>query len=374
MSTSSEEDCKNQTPGHYCWIRVVDVYKNARRNRSRLMAVPNPWTKADNRPPPKIKGSSIYRSNITEAWTAVEELMGRDNATTVFEYGPAFVLQCEAEAWITTPEGQAWDEDAENRMLISFIGDLGKHDTLKEPDPVTGTDDKITEFPDIAWDPVLRHLWAGHAAAQQKFLGKTVELFPTNDYLNERPDVIYGPEAGDVSSDAAKSAYQEAHGAARVMAELFSVVDLDLDKPPVALAMKQARTRLMNAVESVVYPLKAHHKRPRPWMVFPELMRMFGDDDWRLPRHPSYPAGHAVTAGMWAELLAAKYPARRKKLVERGEEIAKRRMAAGLHFQSDITDGLALGRSLAGIVLGQLRGSTQDIELAEFKAFWDQWT
>ena len=371
MSRSLEANEKNDTQGHFCWIRVLHVKKGARRARGRLLAGQKTNLTADNRPPPKIRASSKLKADVNEGWTAVEEVMGRDNARTAFDYGPAFVLKCEAEEWILTPEGQAWDADAENRLLISFIGDLGPNIPLeeKEPGPLPSTG--ITQFPADAWDPGLHFRWAHRANDKPDFLGEAMSLTPTNLYPQERPAVIYGPNADDTSA-AADKVYAEAHGAARVTAELFGVVGLDLDATPVDLDMKHARSALMDLVEQVVYPLKAFHNRPRPWMVFPGLQPMFGGEDWRNPRHPAYPAGHGVTAGLWATLLAHKYPRHRRALQDAADAIAQRRVGSGLHFQSDVDDGLALGRRMARVVLDHLQAGTLPEELEAFRLAFEQ--
>ena len=64
------------------------------------------------------------------------------------------------------------------------------------------------------------------------------------------------------------------------------------------------------------------------------------------PRHPSYISGHAVIAGVAAEVLSYFFPAERDRLNELAEEDAISRVYAGVHFPIDSSEGLKLGRAI----------------------------
>ena len=58
-----------------------------------------------------------------------------------------------------------------------------------------------------------------------------------------------------------------------------------------------------------------------------------------------------VTGERIAAVLASFFPTRREFITAKAEEVAWSRLAAGIHFRSDIVTGLQLGRSVAAVVL-----------------------
>lgn len=357
-------------PGHFCWIRIVKIDAAAQRTPSRVKVVETPWTRDEKRPPPKIRSiGPVPGGGTLNAWTAEEECFGRDNADTVFEYGPAFQYRSLAEAWIQSKEGIEWDLAAANRMLISFDPALGSHEDMLEAASDCLPNPALTGFPDECWEPELKYRWktpptpardapGGTAEeADTVFLGTAMTLKPTENYRQLPPPLLYGPGAPQKGPDESL-VLAEAHGAARVIDALLQRVNIHTDKPPMNLALKKARTELMNRVERVVYRLKVKHNRPRPWMIFENYLPMFHGKDWRNPRHPAYPSGHAVTAALWAHLLADRYPAQAQSLKVLARQIAQRRVDAGLHFQDDCDDGLKLGEQMADEVLKRFHAGT----------------
>lgn len=73
------------------------------------------------------------------------------------------------------------------------------------------------------------------------------------------------------------------------------------------------------------------------------------------PRHPSYPAGHAVVAGCAETVLSYFFEAEQERLNELAEECALSRLYAGVHYPIDNREGLRLGRHVGKIVVDQLR-------------------
>lgn len=70
-----------------------------------------------------------------------------------------------------------------------------------------------------------------------------------------------------------------------------------------------------------------------------------------LPNHPSYPSNHATIDGALAEILAAAFPAERKRLDQIAEEAAVSRLYGGIHYRFDKDAGMALGRAAAAKAL-----------------------
>ena len=95
---------------------------------------------------------------------------------------------------------------------------------------------------------------------------------------------------------------------------------------------------------------KYAYKRPRPseldgWLA-PEVT---------VPRSPSYPCEHAVTAGAAAAILAQLFPEDAERLTAAAHEAAGSRIAAGAVHPSDSEAGLALGQAVAARVIEYAR-------------------
>jgi membrane-associated phospholipid phosphatase len=80
-----------------------------------------------------------------------------------------------------------------------------------------------------------------------------------------------------------------------------------------------------------------------------------------VPRSPSYPSEHAVTAGAAAAVLAYLFPAQATALADMANQAATSRVMAGVAFPSDVFSGLDLGQSIgkAVIAYAQNDGSNQ---------------
>ena len=85
---------------------------------------------------------------------------------------------------------------------------------------------------------------------------------------------------------------------------------------------------------------------PRPYQLDPTLVTV-------LPHypHPSYPSAHACAAGATAEVLGMLFPRDAGYFGDQAQELADSRWQAGIHFPIDSRVGLALGRSVADVVI-----------------------
>ncbi|MBI6875156.1 vanadium-dependent haloperoxidase [Clostridium aciditolerans] len=72
------------------------------------------------------------------------------------------------------------------------------------------------------------------------------------------------------------------------------------------------------------------------------------------PKHPTYPAGHAVIAGCAEKVLSYFFQGEKKRLKELAEECAESRIFAGVHFPIDCTEGMRLGRQIGTIIVNAL--------------------
>jgi membrane-associated phospholipid phosphatase len=69
------------------------------------------------------------------------------------------------------------------------------------------------------------------------------------------------------------------------------------------------------------------------------------------PNHPSYPSGHSCVSAAAATVIKAFFPEHAATLDAQVTEAGMSRIYAGIHYRFDITDGQALGRSVAGVAL-----------------------
>ena len=89
---------------------------------------------------------------------------------------------------------------------------------------------------------------------------------------------------------------------------------------------------------------------PRPVQLDPTLTTVF-----TTPNHPSYPAAHACVGGAMATVLGHLFPRETATFTALVEEAAWSRLAAGVHFRSDIEVGLVLGQAVGQIVIERAR-------------------
>lgn len=70
-------------------------------------------------------------------------------------------------------------------------------------------------------------------------------------------------------------------------------------------------------------------------------------DSVSLPNFPSYPSGHACSAGAFDAVLGHYFPEDRAEFTRIAEEQAMSRLYGGIHYRFDDDTGLALGRTVA---------------------------
>jgi hypothetical protein len=70
-------------------------------------------------------------------------------------------------------------------------------------------------------------------------------------------------------------------------------------------------------------------------------------DDVSLPNFPSFPSGHACSAGAFDAVLGHFFPDERAEFTRIAEEQAMSRLYGGIHYRFDNDGGLALGRVVA---------------------------
>ena len=101
-------------------------------------------------------------------------------------------------------------------------------------------------------------------------------------------------------------------------------------------------------------------QRPRPWTV-DERVELLVSPITR----PSYPSGHSTTNFVWANVLTDLFPEKQDALMARAHEIGMHRVAAGVHYPSDIE----AGKHYAAFIYDKMSKSPQyQTELATAQA------
>ena len=80
---------------------------------------------------------------------------------------------------------------------------------------------------------------------------------------------------------------------------------------------------------------------PRPSQVDPSIKTLTG-----LPNFPSYVSGHSTFSGAAAEVLGYLIPSKSQQFQDMANEASLSRLYGAIHYRSDCTTGLAVGRKV----------------------------
>lgn len=113
---------------------------------------------------------------------------------------------------------------------------------------------------------------------------------------------------------------------------------------------------VLNAAASDVviacFEAKYHYWSIRPTQADTTILLA---DSVDLPNFPSYPSGHACTAGAFDAVLGHYFPQDRAEFTRIAEEQAMSRLYGGIHYRFDDDGGLDLGRVVAGYAVERER-------------------
>jgi len=88
----------------------------------------------------------------------------------------------------------------------------------------------------------------------------------------------------------------------------------------------------------------------RPFQLDPNFKPLF-----TTPNHPAYPSAHTCLSGATAFVLAYLFPRDATMLNGLAEEAGEARIWAGIHFRTDVTAGLKLGRQVGQLVIDRAK-------------------
>lgn len=107
----------------------------------------------------------------------------------------------------------------------------------------------------------------------------------------------------------------------------------------------------MDAIISC-FEAKYHYWTIRPSQTDTTLVLA---DSVSLPNFPSYPSGHACSAGAFDTVLGHFFPQDRAQFTRIAEEQAMSRLYGGVHYRFDNDKGLELGRVVARYAIDRER-------------------
>jgi acid phosphatase (class A) len=87
---------------------------------------------------------------------------------------------------------------------------------------------------------------------------------------------------------------------------------------------------------------KKLHNRPRPFLVNRQPI-CSPEDEAYLTKDGSYPSGHAALGWAWALILTQVSPDHTNVILARGLAYGQSRVVCNVHWQSDVTEGRAMG-------------------------------
>ena len=100
-----------------------------------------------------------------------------------------------------------------------------------------------------------------------------------------------------------------------------------------------------NILNPIIIKLKMKYNRVRPSYLDKSL-----NPSINIPKHPSYPSGHAIQVYTAALLSGKKYPEYNDVYIKKANDIAVNREHAGVHYSSDTKYGEEIARKLVTII------------------------
>lgn len=101
---------------------------------------------------------------------------------------------------------------------------------------------------------------------------------------------------------------------------------------------------------TITWHFKYLYDYPRPCQLNRQLKTLLNT-----PKFPTYPSGHSVVSGAIEVILSYYFPAEAKNLNRLAEDASISRLYGGIHFKSDLTEGLRLGRQIGTIAVEYLK-------------------
>jgi len=117
--------------------------------------------------------------------------------------------------------------------------------------------------------------------------------------------------------------------------------------PPAAARVHYVLDTAIHGALIAAWNAKYQHLRPRPH----QLDRRIDVSVIPVPEHPAFPSGHSTVAGAASTILSRLFPGDAAVAFALAEDSGMSRLKAGVHYRTDHTAGMQLGREVAEDVL-----------------------
>ena len=366
----------------HCWVRIVDATKDSLDpTRRGLMAVPQSvgtgpksWGVPNNsriaswKPGADPIAPASWQPGST-GWGFADPTLGARSSAVTLDLGPAFDSRADAHKWMTTPEGQAWADEALSLQLLVCETHLGETVTLA-PAEVATPDCYPKEYvPKKGCPELFDEKWWGPAFLQlheQKIDGPILDfdklrevVLPGYDFAQSRAecDALLELQYSRTPAQVAQC-FEEAQGCNALIWPILETSTLNLEKLK-TVEGRQLIERMLIAIDKVVYQHKRIYMRARPAQFEPRLDPLFKGPRYiaeeqtsRLyPGHPSFPSGHATMVHAWSKLIQ-ELKADRRSTDAVARRIAFNREVAGVHYRSDSVAGEHLAQEIVEQMFG----------------------
>lgn len=121
--------------------------------------------------------------------------------------------------------------------------------------------------------------------------------------------------------------------------------------PPDAGRIMSAFHCAINDAFIICWYYKYLYALPRPCQLDHDLKTILNT-----PRFPTYPSGHSVVSGACQEILSYYFPNEAITLNQLAEDASISRLYGGIHFRTDLDQGLNLGRRIGAYIVEYLKG------------------
>jgi acid phosphatase (class A) len=105
--------------------------------------------------------------------------------------------------------------------------------------------------------------------------------------------------------------------------------------------------RIVATESAVVDPAKDTWKRPRPHLLYPDLVKPVVP----LSKSGSYPSGHTTVGTLMGVVLSDMLPEKKQQIMARAWEFGQNRIVGGIHYPTDIEAGRISGTAIAQTIM-----------------------
>lgn len=137
--------------------------------------------------------------------------------------------------------------------------------------------------------------------------------------------------------------------------------------PPRAARIMSTVINTLNDTTIATFNYKYLWDYPRPCQLNQNLKTVLNT-----PAHPTYPSGHSTGLSAAFTVLSYYFPTEAEKLNKLAEDASISRLYGGIHFMSDLSEGLRMGRFIGNTIVEYLKtqsdgnGAMVDFPVSEF--------